>query len=110
MQPATWIGTGPRARLRNCTPKKDRHSKVPPSPVVSTSRHMNPWVPRGGAAHWWHSSVSPPASELKLPSILRVMPKPTTGDPSSAVDTTVVAVPARRSLLCGVSTRSWSVS
>ncbi len=54
--------------------KKARHRRVPTNPVVSTSRHMNPWVPRGGAAHWRHSAVSPPASELKLPCIVRVVP------------------------------------
>ena len=55
MQVATSIGDGPRARRRNWKAKNARQSKVPTNPVVSTSRHMKPWVPSGGAAHWWHS-------------------------------------------------------
>ena len=74
MHVVTSSGAGPRARRRNCSAKNDRHSTVPTKPVVSTRRHMKPWVPSGGAAHWRHGSVSPPASELKLPCIVRVVP------------------------------------
>ncbi len=68
---------------------------------------MCPCVPSGGTPHALQSGVAAPAIEAKLPWTLRVLPKPTTGEPSTVLLTVREISSLRRSLLCWWASRSW---
>ena len=64
-------------------------------------------MPRGGTPQALQSGVDAPAIDAKLPSTSRVLPKPTTGEPSSVLVTVRESSSPRRSLLCWLASRSW---